>query len=313
MTAGSRIDLSVSIVNTNNRDMVRDCLRSIRQSTHRITCEILMVDNASADGSEAMMRSEFPEVTLIVNDTRQGFSTSHNRALVQAGGRYLMILNDDVLVLDGAFDRLVAFMDEHPEAGVVGPKFLNPDGTNQPAFAAFPTPFYDLVGQPWALRFSPERWDLDRCAEVDSVGGACMLVRREAAEQVGLLDTAFDPLYAEEREWCYRIKAQGWEIYHLPQAQIIHLGGQTRKRASNFMTKVMYRNKLRFFQKHHSSRAVLSYRLLLAALSLVKMGYWGQRWLLHPGQRESSAGRLKCHWEIGSQVALSPGGPRQAG
>jgi GT2 family glycosyltransferase len=305
MTPGNdESDLSVSIVNTNNRDIVANCLKSIQQSTHRISFEIFVVDNASTDGSEELIRAEFPEVKLILNDAKRGFSTNHNKALAQAQGRYLMILNDDVIVLDGAFDQLVAFMDEHPEGGVVGPKFLNPDGTNQPAFARFGTPFYDLVVRSWQRRFKPGSWDLDQTTEVDSIGGACMLVRREAVEQVGLLDTAFDPLYSEEREWCYRIREQGWRIYHVPQAQIIHLGGQTRKRTPELWTKVIYQHKLLFFQKHHSAWHVLCYRSLLAILSLGRMAYWGILWLLKPATREMSLRRLVCHWEVGTQTAL---------
>jgi GT2 family glycosyltransferase len=298
------VDLSVSIVNTENRDVVRDCLHSIRQSTHQINLEIWVVDNASTDGSAEMIQAEFPEVKLIRNDDKQGFSTNHNQALRQARGRYLMILNDDVIAQEGAFDRLVAFMDDHPRAGVVGPKFLNPDGTNQPAFAEFGTPFYDLVVRPWRRRFNPARWDLARATEVDSIGGACMLVRREAAEQAGFLDIAFDPLYAEEREWCYRIKQQGWRIYHLPGAKIVHLGGQTRKRAPEFWTKIIYQHKLLFFQKHYASWRVLSFRLLLMLLSLGKMAYWGGRWLLRPQERDLGKRRFLCHWEILTQVAF---------
>ncbi len=297
-------DLSISIVNTNNRDVVRDCLHSIGEATHRIRYEILVVDNASTDGSAAMIQAEFPEVVLLRNEHKLGFSTNHNKALAQAKGRYVLILNDDVIVLDGALDQLVEFMDNHPEAGATGPKFLNPDGTNQPAFASFGTPFSELVVQPWRRWFSPGRWDLDKTTAVDSVGGACMLVRREAAQQVGLLDTAFDPLYAEERDWCYRISRRGWQIYHVPRAKIVHMGGQTRKRASEFMTKTMYRNKLRFYRKHYGRWHVLSYRLLLTILCFVKATYWALVCLLRPRGRSLGYRRLTCHMEILTQVAL---------
>lgn len=304
MTPEKQIDLSISIVNTNNREIVRDCLRSIQQNTHQISYEILVVDNASTDGSAEMIRAEFPEVALIVNEKKQGFSTNHNKALARARGRHLMILNDDVIVLDGAFDVLVAFMDKHPSVGVTGPKFLNPNGTNQAAFGSFGTPFHDLVVRPWRLRFKPERWSLNQPTAVDWIVGACMLARRDAVEEAGYLDTQFDPLYVEEREWCYRIKACGWQAYHVPDAQIIHLGGQTRKRTPDFWTRTIYGHRLLFYRKHYSSWQVISYRTLLGAMSLIKVAYWGGHWMLNPRSRQLSRGRLVCHWQVGTQTAL---------
>ena len=287
-------DLSVSIINTNNREQTLDCLRSVFANTHRVSLEVFVVDNACTDGSAQAIATGFPQVRLIRNDVRKGFSTNNNLALSQATGCYLMLLNDDTAVQDGAFDHMVAFMDEHPEAGALGANLLNPDGTRQQACDYPPQPLYDAL-RPLSTWLRPLRCDSHEPSEVGSVCGACMLVRREAADQVGVLDTDFDPLYSEEVEWCHRIRQAGWNIYHLPQAKVIHYGSQTMNRAPLHKLEKLYEKKALFFRKHYGSRAVWTFKVALLVSSAAKMLGW---MLAYPVRRQAAAAKIMAHRHV---------------
>ena len=287
-------DLSISIINTDNRDQTLDCLRSVFTNTHRITLEVFVVDNASTDGSAEAIMAEFPQIKLIQNSERLGFSTNNNLALSLATGRHLMLLNDDTVVQEGAFDHMVAFMDDHPDAGAVGANLLNPDGTRQPACDYPPRPLYDAL-RPFSTWLRPLHCDISRPTEVGSVCGACMLVRREAADKVGLLDTDFDPLYSEEVEWCHRIRQAGWKIYHLPQAKVIHYGSQTMNRAPLHKLEKLYEKKALFFRKHYGPGAVWMFKVALLMASMIKMSAWT---LAYPFRRHEAATKLAAHRHV---------------
>jgi GT2 family glycosyltransferase len=294
---GSILDLTISIINTNNREMVMDCLGSVYGNTLRSRMEVFVVDNACSDGSAEAIIADFPQVKLIRNDQKLGFSTNNNMVFQQAKGRYLLMLNDDTLVQPGALDNMVEFMNAHPEAGASGAKLLNPDGTNQPAFDDFPG-LRDFIQPLWA-RLRPGRWDTVAPKKVSSVSGACMLVRRKAAFTVGLLDTAFDPLYVEEREWCDRIRQQGWDIYHLPSARVIHFGGQSSKHTPEVMTQHVYTHRLLFCKKHYALPETVLYRITLFIVSLLKAAGWGCKALLEPRKtRKGAIQRMHCHLVI---------------
>lgn len=274
-------DLTVSVISGDNLPLLLPCLQSIFDSTHEFDLELQVVDNASSDGTSEEVGRRFPQIKITRNQRRLGFSTNNNMVLEQGAGRYLMILNDDTKVLEGALDRLVAFADAHPEVGAVGSTLLNPDGSPQPSFARFPHP---LVEAFWpATKWSkPSRETGDQAFEVDSVCGAAMLVRRDVLEQVGGLDTDFDPIYSEEVDWCYRIKRAGWSICTVPQSRIIHYGSQTMDRVVPEKYRLLLSHKLLFFKKHGNQAAAPTYRLALWTSTLLKVLLWGSRGLLHP-------------------------------
>lgn len=290
-----RPDLSISIINTNNREITLNCLRSVFANTTRATLEVFVVDNASKDGSAEAIRAEFPQVKLICNETRLGFSTNNNLVLTQARGRHLMLLNDDTLILPEALDHMVAYLDAHPEVGAVGGYLLNPDMTFQGGYD------YDLHPVHEALRplsdWLGRRTIREQSApvEVDWVCGACMAVRREVIERVGLLDTAFDPLYTEEADWCYRIRQAGWHVILLPQARVIHLGGQTMNRTPLHKVEILRRHQALYFRKHHGTFSVLTFKILLCLVSFTKLSAWLLRWVLDPEQARE---RINTHWYI---------------
>ncbi|MBN1979707.1 MAG: glycosyltransferase family 2 protein [Anaerolineae bacterium] len=292
-------DVTISIINTNNRQMTLDCLRSVFANTHHATLEVCVVDNACTDGSAEAIRTDSPQVRLICNERRLGFSTNNNLVFRQAQGCYLLMLNDDTLIQPGALDRMVEFMDAHPEAGVVGAKLLNPDGSNQPAFSRFYGPIGDLVLKPVHLRLTAGRYDVGDSTEVDAVGGACMLIRHEAAEQVGYLDPTFDPLYSEEIDWCFRIREAGWKIYHLPQAMVIHYGSQTMNRAPLTKLEQLHRGKTRFFLKHFGVTGAWCYKVTLFVLSVFKVLFYG---LTSVVNCRSAVQKVRINWHIAKRA-----------
>lgn len=289
-------DLTLSIISANNLAQLLPCLRSAFNSTHDVTLEVYVVDNASNDGTAAVVRAEFPQVKIIRNETRLGFSTNNNTVLRRGRGRYLMLLNDDTVILDDALDRMVAFMDAHPEAGAVGSYLLNPDGTFQPAFARFPHPIVEALwpASNWSHRLIKKP---SQPFEVDSVCGAAMLVRRHVIEQVGILDTAFDPIYSEEVDWCYRIKQAGWKIYTLPQAQIVHYGSQTMNRVVPRKYELLLSHKLLFFHKHMGRFTAETYRLTLGLSTSFKLLAWTLYSLADP-KHQSSRDKRRLHWYL---------------
>lgn len=246
------LTLSVIIVSWNVRDLLRDCLRSVIQGlSPAVPHEIIVVDNASTDGSAAMVRAEFPTVTLLVNAENLGFARANNRGLCVSRGRYVVLLNSDTVVPAPALEALVAFMDAHPDAGAVGPRLLRPDGSVQPyAFGGDPTLGYLLRRGIRRLLFGRplHDWATEDVRPVDWVSGACLMVRREAIEQAGLLDENIF-MYFEDNDWCLRIRRAGWRVYYDPQVAITHIGGQGLVR--NPAAARAYRESLRYFYRKH--------------------------------------------------------------
>jgi len=258
------VDLTISIVNHKHRDLLGPLLDSIRALTHRASYETYVVDNASDDGSVAMIKTLYPWVHLICNDRPQGFASNNNQVLCQGQGRYLILLNDDMLLHNNALDRMVTFMDAHPHVGAVGCKLLNKDGTLQRScWRGFPSPrtllvdlFYLSRWLPklsWVRDFEATLQDTAHPVEVDYLLGACLMVRREVLDQVGLLDESFF-MFLEETDWCYRIKENGWRIFWTPEGEIVHYGQQSVSRDPARFIPMLYRNYCRFARKHGSGR-----------------------------------------------------------
>jgi GT2 family glycosyltransferase len=289
-------DLTTSVISADNLGLLLPCLRSVFENTHAASLEVFLVDNASRDGTVAAAKAGFPQVTIIENETRLGFSTNNNLVLRRGHGRYGMLLNDDTLLLDGALDALVAFMDAHTGAGAVGSQLLNRDGTPQDAFARFPIPLLEGVwpASNWSHFLGRGKTEP---FEVDSVCGAAMLVRRDVIEQVGLLDTSFDPIYSEEVDWCYRIKRAGWKIYTVPASRIIHYGSQTMNRAVPRKYELLLSHKVLFFRKHMGSLAANVYRASLGCATVAKLLWWSSAGVL-AGDRRASRERRQLHWHI---------------
>jgi len=263
--------LSIIIVNWNTRDLLAACLESVHRDVETLAgwnVETFVVDNASSDGSPQMVRERFPWVRLIENGENLGFAAANNQALRQARGRYALLLNSDTEVQPGALAALVEFMAAHPQAGAVGAWLLNADGSLQPSCHPMLTPgreFWRLIFLdrlwPWAT-YPLGRWDLAAPQKVEVIKGACLLLRREALAQVGLLDEAYF-MYTEEVDLCYRLAEAGWELWWLPAAQVIHREAQSTRQAAAEMYVQLYRSKVHFYRKFGGERRAGRFKWLL--------------------------------------------------
>jgi GT2 family glycosyltransferase len=249
------MNVSILIVNWNTRAMLAQCLRSIQQWPPKGACEVIVVDNASSDGSPHMVSNQFPAVRLVENEKNVGFAAASNQAIRRAKGRYLVLLNSDTEVRPGALDTLVQFMDAHPRAGAAGAHLLNPDGSLQPSCHPMLTPdreFWRLLflDRLWRrATYAMHKWDPIIPRQVEVIKGACLLLRREALDQVGLLDDSYF-MYTEEVDLCYRLHQAGWELWWVPQAEVIHHKAQSTRQAAEDMYIQLYRSKVRFYRKY---------------------------------------------------------------
>lgn len=263
-----RMNLSIIIVNWNTKKLLVECIDSIYAS-HPITeFDIWVVDNASSDGSPEMIRDRYPDVNLIVKRENIGFARANNQAFQHCEGKYILLLNPDTVVEPNAIEDLVQFLDETPNAGMVGPRLLNPDKSLQ--ISAFPIPtlskefwrmFHLDTFVPYA-NYPMDKWDLDAVREVDSLLGACMLIRREALGNIGLFDEEYF-IYSEEVDLCTRLKKGGWQLYWLPSAAVVHYGAESTQQVAEEMFLRLYAGKILYFRKHHSNFSVLVYKLIL--------------------------------------------------
>ena len=272
------MDLSIIIVSWNTRDLLAQCLDSVvssqipvdRQDSNLTTddraaslrdcllsTEIFVVDNASSDGSAAMVRQRFPQVRLIENRENVGFARANNQAISRCLGRYVLLLNSDTIVHQESLARMVRFMDSTPNAGIVGALLLRPTGTPQRCFGRFPTILSEAV---FAFGLNTY-WPFSAWLELghnlatesrvtDWVLGAAMMVRHKVLEQVGLLDEDYY-IFSEEIDLAYRVKRAGWDNHVLATAHITHLGGQSAKQVLGSMIAELFKSKVKYFRKHH--------------------------------------------------------------
>ena len=278
----SPVDLSIIILTHNTRDLLHACLKSIKENTKEIRFEIIVVDNASSDGTMEMMKSEFPEVMYIYNNRNIGFTKGNNQGIRKSTGRYILLLNSDTEIIDSALEKMVQFMDRTPDCGIMGCKLLNPDGSVQYSCRRFPsyqTAFFNRYSLLTRLfprnRFSQSYLmssiDHSNTREVDWVSGAALLARRKAFEEIGILDERFI-IYSEDVDWCYRMHEAGWKVYFFPEARIYHyIGKGTSQHLFRFIL-IRHISMYRFYRKHYSrSIKSIDYFILL---SICMRGFW---------------------------------------
>jgi GT2 family glycosyltransferase len=310
--------LTVVVVNWNVRDLLRRCLYSLLGNGDRQgdvpRPEVIVVDNASVDGSPQMVRDEFPRVRLIANEENRGFTAANNQGLALATqpgrgedrGRYLLLLNPDAEVVGDALETMVDYMEAHPRVGALGPRLYYPDGRQQSSRRRFPTLVTALVESTVIQEWWPDNRFLRRyymagtddgaIQPVDWLVGACLLVRREAYEQVGGLDESFF-MYSEELDWCRRIKEAGWDIIYLPTATVIHHEGKSSEQVVPARHIHFQSSKVRYFAKHHGRFQAGVVRWFLLATYLYQMGREGAKWLVGH-KRPLRAERVKAYRQV---------------
>ncbi|RMD93094.1 MAG: glycosyltransferase [Calditrichaeota bacterium] len=273
------VELSVIIVNYNVKEFLEQALISVKRALQGLTAEIIVIDNNSHDGSVPLIRQRFPDVKLIVNKENFGFARACNQGLRQARGQFLAILNPDTIVQEDTFKLMLEFFASHPEAGMVGCKILNPDGSLQLACRrSYPTPWVAFTKMSGLSTLFPKskifgRYNLtyldpEQSYEVEAISGSFMMIRRAILDQVGYLDEAFF-LYGEDLDWCYRIREKGWKVYYFPGTKIVHFKGESSKKSQFDNLRIFYQAMGLFVKKHFRNKYFLfSYWLLHLAIWL---------------------------------------------
>jgi len=278
------VDLSVIIVNWNTRDDLARCLASLRPAAGHLALETVVVDNGSTDGSQRLVRREFPEVRLMPLGRNVGFAAGNNHALPRTTGRYRLLLNPDCIVHEGALEELVAYADAHRECGLLGPRLLNGDGSLQPSCRAFPTigallfrnTFLDRwwPHNPFGRGYLMDGWSHDRPRQVDWLSGACVLARAEVIEQVGGLDDRYY-MYVEDMDWCRSVHQAGWQVVYLPTAVVTHLIGRASDQRPAAMIRQHHVSMVRYVAKHYGvAAAALAWPLIAARYLAIRGSAW---------------------------------------
>lgn len=275
------MDLSVVLVSYNTRDLLEQALRTALEAAAGMQVEVFVVDNASRDGSADLVAEKFPQVRLIRSPRNLGFAGGNNLALRQVQGRHVLLLNTDTVVRRDTLCCLVDFLDAHPKAGAVGCKILNPDGSLQLACRrGFPTPMAAFCKVSGLSRLFPRSrrlaaynltyLDPEQTNEVDALSGSCMMVRKEAMDQVGLLDEDYF-MYGEDLDWCYRLRQAGWAIYYVPHTAIVHFKGESG-RAEQMRVRYRFYEAMSIFVRKHMQQRFRFFPLWLLHVGIVLYG-----------------------------------------
>jgi GT2 family glycosyltransferase len=308
------IDVSIIIVSWNTRDILRQCLQSIYEQTVALEYEVIIIDNASTDGSAEMIKTQFPKAILVENTINKGFAAANNQAIVLAKGRFILLLNPDTIVLNNAINKSILFADQNQQAAVIGCKVFNPDGTLQPTCFMFPSLLNMFLSSSYLYKLFPKSrffgrermtwWDRDDVREVDVVTGCFMLVRRSAIEQIGLLDERFF-MYGEETDWCYRFKQAGWKVVFTPVAEIIHLGSQSSKKIREKMIVQVRLSILYFISKHYGWLSHKIAALLVVLFFAARVPVWLIVYVFGNAYKKIAAVKLRAYIS-GIKQVLSP-------
>ncbi len=299
------MDLSIIIVSWNVADLLAACLTSLYAGLGDLDAEVLVIDSASSDGSAALVRERFPQATVLAQTENIGYTRGNNLGLRTAQGRYLLLLNPDTEIVGDALPCMVAYLDAHPEVGIVGPYTHNSDGSFQSTRRRFPTLATAFFESTWLQAFAPksllDRYYVhdappDQTLEVDWVQGSALLARREVYAQIGGLDEGYT-MYSEELDWCKRAKHAGWRVVYLAEAHIIHHGGKSSDQVVARRHIYFQQSKLRYFRKYHGALAAQTLRGWLLLNYAVQLGVELAKGLIGH-KRALRQERVRQYWQV---------------
>ena len=278
-----QMDVSIIIVNWNTRDILDNSLKSVYGQTSGIAFEIIVIDNASTDGSVKMIKTEFPQVILVGNAENRGFAAANNQGMEISQGRYILLLNSDTIILDNAIKKTVDVADSKEQAGIIACRVLNPDRSLQLTCSMFPSILNMFLWITYLHKLFPHNrffcrehmtwWNYDDTREVDVVFGCFMLVRHEALEQVGTMDEQYF-MYFEETDLCWRFKKSGWKVMFTPCAEIVHLGGSSSGQVKSEMMLYWKKSMLLFYKKHKDPFSAILAWFLINLFFVSRIPYW---------------------------------------
>lgn len=296
------LDITIIIVSWNTKRITCDCLRSIYQQSKDVGFEVIVVDNNSSDGSPEAVESQFPDVMLIRNRENLGFAKANNIGMKAASGRYLYLINSDVVVLDKCIDTMCEFMDAKQSVGMAGPRILNSDLSLQMSCRHFPTVWNNICQAIGLNKLFPKSsffseslmkyWPHDTIQKVDVLSGCFWMIRRQAIETVGLLDEDFF-FYGEDIDWCKRFHDAGWSVMFNPGAEAIHLGGASSSNAPIRFYLEMQKADLQYWRKHHGWAGELIYKMIILLRQLMRMSIYAFKCIFSGKKRLAMQYKLK--------------------
>jgi GT2 family glycosyltransferase len=292
------VDMSIVLVCWNNKAYLDPCLKSLYEGGLKSSFDVVVVDNGSTDGSQQMLAEKYPQVKLIQNAGNVGLGKASNQGIEATDGRHVLLLNNDTLVNAPALDVLVEYLDAHPEAGATAGRLLNPDGSFQSGFAPFSTLLEEflIVTHIGELLWTgyPSHGDAREIKETGWMSSACLLVRRAAFDQIGLLDEGYF-IYGDEADLQYRLNQAGWKVVFLPNSSIIHFGGRSMDRWKR--RKMVYRGKMMFYKKNYGLPSAFLLRLLFFFMSLLKLLVWVVGFVV-PSKNDQAKKELRSNIDV---------------
>lgn len=310
------MDFSVIIVSWNAKNYLSECLQSLNKYSSKYDAEIIVVDNASTDGSPSMVQEQFPRVKLIINENNYGFAKGNNLGINQSSGKYIFLINPDVIVKDECIEKMMAYMDVHPDIGILGPKILDPCGNTQRSCMEFPSlwnTFYSAFGLHIILgkfRFFGGQmmtyWPHNSIRQVDVINGCFWMIRKEALNKAGLLDERFF-MYSEDKDWCKRFYETGWKVIFFPDAEAIHYGGASSSNSPIRFYIEMQKANLQYWKKHYSRCACNAYLFLIFLHHMFRVLGYISVYLISKRNRNQSAFKIRrsyttIQWLIGKTI-----------
>lgn len=273
------MSMAVVIINYNTREHLRACLATVQSEG---PCELIVVDNASSDGSVEMVQSEYPWVDLQVNKNNVGYGAAANQAIARCTTDYVLLLNADILLQPGALQSLSTYLDQHPRVAIVGPRLVNPDGTLQSSCYPFPGTLQWLFDNNFSSRlvrhisflrhYLLRSWLHTEMRIVPAVKGAALAIRRKAFETVSGFDQSFF-LYFEELDLCYRLIAAGWQIHFAPVTTVVHIGGASTMQYPSDMAVQLSTSLMQFLHRHYAGIRLIGSILVVKNLERIKLIY----------------------------------------
>ena len=303
-------DVSIIIVNWNVRELLANCLRSLfRYNKSLLKHEVIIIDNHSSDNSVQFLRENFPLVKIIENKENHGFARANNQGIIEAFGRYILLINPDTFWIDNSLEKIVEFMDKNLDVGALGPKLLNIDKETIQYWGArrLPLPLdtffeYSKISSLFSRNRLLNRqlignWDHKDSREVQCLSGACLFIRRETIQEVGLLDEQY-PLYSEDTDWCHRVHLTKWKMYYLAEAQLVHIGSQSSLQNRGPATIKGIQGTYRYYCKFYGLGTILSIWFLIWITSIYKIFAWVFVLIINPYSREIALKQVGVYWDI---------------
>ncbi len=311
--------LSVIIVTWNGKRYALECLASLHRQESRVAAEIIVVDNGSSDGTPAAIRERFPNVRVIENKINLGFARANNIGMALSHGKYVCLLNSDVVIPSGCFERMIEFMEANPEVGMLGPKMLSPMGGVGASVMRLPTVWNTLCCALGLHRIVPDSkvfggfemvgYPYDTIDDVEVLTGWFWMIPRIALQQVGRLDERFF-MYGEDIDWCQRFHEAGWRVVFFPDAEALHYGAASSGEAPMRFYVEMRRANLQYFQKHHGRLSAVGYQLAICIHELVRLAVYSVVYRCSRRRRPEAAIKATrsvfcLRWLLGDKSSLT--------